>query len=285
MYYHIATMLLHVTGEEKCLNSLGTLAPYQCEVDSTHTALHVDMLCYKFPDRQIPPHDSDYSGFLTRESSDPDKESFIFCIREGQLLFGLQKEKDGHYNAYIHSQTTISCKTVLQYVLLLEGCWKSFLGVHAVTLEDQGRAIMFSAPSGTGKTTHTELWRKEFGTRILNGDFAILHCTEEGPVFHGTPFCGSSPYAEQGLWPVTDIVFLRQSPRNRIQPIGRITAAANALENCFVPSWDTARTKQCMDLIGMFLKHTRIWLLECNMDPEVAHVVRETLLRASRPQP
>lgn len=280
MYYRIASMLLHVTGDDKCLNALNTLSRYQCAEAVEQPDLHVDIMRFKFAERQIPSHDPDYSGFLTRESADPDKSCFIFCFREGALLFGLQQEKDGRYNAYIHSQTSISSKTALQYVLLLEGCWKNFLGVHAVTLENNGHAIMFSAPSGTGKTTHTELWRKEFGTRIINGDFAFLQCGAGGAVFHGTPFCGSSPYAEQGQWPVTDIVFLRQAPQNRIRPISRIAAAANAIENAFVPSWDTERTGQCMGLISHFLKHTRIWLMECNMDPEAAHVAREAIERA-----
>ena len=285
MYYQIASMLLQVTGDEKCLNALSTLVPYQCAEVSQEPNLRVDMLRFRFLDRQIPPHAPDDSGFLTHVSTDPDKSAFIFCFREGSLLFGLQQEKDGHYNAYIHAQTTVSCKTVLQYVLLLEGCQNDFLGIHAVTLENNGRAIMFSAPSGTGKTTHTELWHQEFGSRILNGDFAFVQCSASGAVFHGTPFCGSSPYAEQGQWPITDIVFLRQAPLNHIRPISRISAAANAIENCFVPSWDTERTNQCMGLIGQFLKHTRIWLMECNMDPEAAHIARNAIEKAPICQP
>lgn len=153
----------------------------------------------------------------------------------------MQQEADGSYHVYIHAMKSIACRTALLYILLLEGCRHGYLGVHAVTLQEGGGGIMFSAPSGTGKTTHTELWRKEFGTRILNGDFAMLRCDEGGVTFDGTPFCGSSPYAERGEWPVTDIVFLRQAPENRICRLSKLQAITHMMENGFLPRWDKER--------------------------------------------
>lgn len=237
----------------------------------------VTLFNYKLPKKHIPEYEDNYSGFLTHKSIDSSKDDFIFCFREGKLLFGIQREQNSSYSAYIHSQYAISCKTAVQYAILLECSKNGLLGMHAVTVEYGGRVILFSAPSGIGKTTHTELWRKRLGARILNGDFAFLECLTDQVRFHGTPFSGSSPYAEKGVWNVDDIVFLKQAPENRIMRISKAAAVINAMENCFIPTWDEARTKMCLDLIGRMLKTTRVWQLECNMDPEAAYVARDAI--------
>lgn len=274
MAYQIAGIVFEAPMDITIKDYLSELYEY---ANSSNPSINIDLHRFALPKDRIPQHEQNYSGFLTRKGREAGKPAFIFCFREGKLLYGMQPETNGAYNAYIHSQPFISAKTAVQYALLLEGCTRNMLGMHTVTVEYNGRVIQFSAPSGTGKTTHTELWRKELGAKILNGDFAFLECLPEQTRFHGTPFSESSIYAERGEWKVDDIVFLKQSRVNSIKRITKIAAATNAMENCFIPTWDEARTKLCLDLIGRMLKTTRVWQLECNMSPEAAHVAHDAI--------
>lgn len=119
MLYRIASQLINVHCEERLQHHFAPLHAYMVEEEAQHEAVQIDLIRYVFPDRMIPRHTDDYSGFLTRKSSDPEKDDFIFCFREGRLLYGMQKEPDGTYHVYIHSQASISCRTAIQYALLL----------------------------------------------------------------------------------------------------------------------------------------------------------------------
>lgn len=277
MFYQIASQYLHIDCPPDLSFCLQSLFPYETLDYKKNAVIQIEIIRFHFPNRLIPDHSNNYSGFLTHTSKDPDKESFVFCFRDGSLLYGMQKEKNGVYHVYIHSHSVISCKSAIQYILLLECCYINYLGFHAVTVEHKGCGILFSAPSGTGKTTHTELWRKEFGSRILNGDFALIKCDSQSVTFNGTPFCGSSVYAERGQWPITDIIFLKQAPHNCIKRISMIEAITNTIENCFIPKWDIERTQLCMHLIDLLLKNVRVWKLECTMDPASAHIARDVI--------
>lgn len=219
-----------------------------------------------------------FNGFINKQSFIiNNKDPFLFCYREGNLLFGLQHELTGEYNAYICSSPAIAEKTALQYATLLESIKDNIFGFHSVTMEQDGRVILLSAPSGTGKTTHSELWRKHFGARVINGDYAFLEAKEDETVFHGTPFSGSSPYHEEGEWRVDDIVFIKQAPYNRATRLSGRAAYINFIENAFIPRWDKEKTTAVLALIERTLKNVRVWQLECTPDREAAEVLYEAI--------
>lgn len=121
---------------------------------------------------------------------------------------------------------------VLNYQIRLDFDW--FFGVcglhkallqlgcpilHASCIEFGGKAIAFTAPSETGKSTQADLWRSHAGARVLNGDRVLLGKREGKWQAYGYPCCGSSLICENFRLPLAAVAVLSQGQQNRILPL------------------------------------------------------------------
>lgn len=90
---------------------------------------------------------------------------------------------------------------------------------HGAAIEYGGKAYLFTAPSGTGKTTHIALWRKYLGEKvnIINGDKPILRLTDNGFTVYGTPYAGKERWQRNVSAPLGGICMLSQGRENRIE--------------------------------------------------------------------
>lgn len=90
---------------------------------------------------------------------------------------------------------------------------------HGAAIEYSGKAYLFTAPSGTGKTTHISLWRRFLGEKvdIINGDKPILHLNKNGITVYGTPYAGKEGWQRNVSAPLTGICVLSQGKDNRIE--------------------------------------------------------------------
>lgn len=113
------------------------------------------------------------------------------------------------------------------------------IGLHGVTLICGQEIIVLSAPSGTGKTTLGKLLEQYCDAVVINGDFALLHPTEEGVIFEPTPFCGTSGRSLKFCSRINRIVFLSQAKENTWHELSGREAVCNVLNNAFVPTWDS----------------------------------------------
>ena len=93
---------------------------------------------------------------------------------------------------------------------------------HGAAIEYGGKAYLFTAPSGTGKTTHISLWRKYLGrdVKIINGDKPILRKTEDGITVWGTPFAGKEGWQRNVSASLAGICFLAQGKDNTVTKCG-----------------------------------------------------------------
>ena len=82
---------------------------------------------------------------------------------------------------------------------------KSFI-LHSSFIAVNGKAILFTAPSGTGKSTQAALWVKHKGAELINGDRCAVAVTDEGVFACGVPFCGSSGVSKNRIYPLAAIV-------------------------------------------------------------------------------
>ena len=92
------------------------------------------------------------------------------------------------------------------------------LKVHASVTEVDGRALLFLGTSGTGKSTHSRLWRQFVpGAHLLNDDEPIVRLMEDGSVrVFGCPWSGSTPCYRNASAEVVAFVHLYQSPENKL---------------------------------------------------------------------
>lgn len=93
--------------------------------------------------------------------------------------------------------------------------------MHGSALCIDGEAVIFTAPSGTGKSTHSRLWREVFDDRVwmINDDKPLLNVTETGITVYGTPWDGKHRLSRNACAPLKAIVSLERGEENHIGPI------------------------------------------------------------------
>lgn len=141
--------------------------------------------------------------------------------------------------------------------------------LHASYIEWQGRAILFTAPSGTGKSTQADLWEKYRGARLVNGDRAVLRRDEASPtgfVACGLPFSGSSKVCRNVTLPVAAIVYLGQAPCTTLQPLRGAQAFRALWEGCSLAAWHREDLALASGLISEAAGRVPVCRLDCTPD-------------------
>lgn len=135
--------------------------------------------------------------------------------------------------------------------------------LHASFILTEQGAILFSAPSGTGKSTQAELWRRYRHAEIINGDKAILRLTKKGAAACGLPFCGSSGICRNATAPLRAVVVLAQGAENRISRMGGKAAVKALLSQMYVRRGERESVAQAMTLASEIAVRVPVYHLSC----------------------
>ena len=149
---------------------------------------------------------------------------------------------------------------------------------HSSYIEYDGKAILFTAPSGTGKSTQAELWRSLRGARIINGDRSAIRFEDGVLCAMGIPFAGSSTYCENRTLPLAAIVYLAQAPETTIRKVRGAEAFRRIWEGCTVNTWDRTDVDLASETVMKIASSVPIYYLACTPD-ESAVIALEQFLR------
>ena len=150
--------------------------------------------------------------------------------------------------------------------------------LHASTVVVDGKAYLFSADSGTGKSTHTGLWLKLFGDRayILNDDKPALRLIDGVWYAFGTPWSGKHDISVNTGVPIGGICMLERGENNQIKPFSGKEAIFQVFVQTNRPKPAADRIK-LLELLDDLITRIPIWKLKCNMDPDAARVSYEAM--------
>ncbi len=145
--------------------------------------------------------------------------------------------------------------------------------IHGSCVAVDGEGYLFTATSGTGKSTHTRLWREAFGDRakMVNDDKPLVTITENGAVIHGTPWNGKHHLGENISVPLKAICILKRGTENRIEEIDKSLAYPVLLGQAYRPR-DAEKLATLLSLLDKLGDEVDLYELHCNMDPKVAEV-------------
>lgn len=145
---------------------------------------------------------------------------------------------------------------------------------HGAILECDGRAYAITAHSGVGKTTHTRLWLSEFGDRvkILNGDKPIFRIIDGIPYACSTPWRGKEGYGYNNMLPLGGIAFLARGAVNRSRKANADDVSMRLMNQIYISKSNPLSIARSMRIADEILSSVPLYELECNMDPEAAHV-------------
>lgn len=151
--------------------------------------------------------------------------------------------------------------------------------LHASFIAWHGRAILFTAPSGTGKSTQAELWRSLRGAQVINGDRVAVMCTKEGILASGVPCSGSSGISRNETLPLGAVVYLSQDEQTWIKRLTGRHAFARIWEGCCVNVWNREDMALCSDSVIHVAKTVPVWHLACRPDETAVETLEAALRR------
>ncbi|MGI6264311.1 MAG: hypothetical protein ACOYJY_02465 [Acutalibacteraceae bacterium] len=151
---------------------------------------------------------------------------------------------------------------------------------HGSAVAVDGIGYLFTAKSGTGKSTHTRLWRERFGERavMINDDKPLLKITPEKTWVCGTPWDGKHRLSRNLTVPLKALVILERDRTNHIAPVDGAAALPFLLQQCYRPE-NPAGMAQVLGLLDQLTRTVALYKLGCNMDPQAAAVAYDGMQR------
>jgi len=151
------------------------------------------------------------------------------------------------------------------------------LMLHASAVVADGRAYLFTADSGTGKSTHTKLWLKRFpGAYILNDDKPALRLEDGCWYAYGTPWSGKHDISANVRVPLGGVAVVVRDGENSIAPYRDKQIISDIYKQVNHPG-DMHSRIRVLELLDQLLKLTPTWKLHCNMELEAAEIAHAAM--------
>ena len=139
-------------------------------------------------------------------------------------------------------------------------------------------AVLFSAPSGTGKSTQAELWRKYRGTLTVNGDRGLLRRDPAGRwLADGWPVCGSSDICHRMAAPIRAIVLLSQEKRNAATRLVPMRAFIGLYSQVTINRWNREENEKAMNLLESLIGSVPVYHLGCDISEDAVRCLENVL--------
>ena len=149
--------------------------------------------------------------------------------------------------------------------------------IHASAIVYKGEAVTFTAPSGTGKSTHTGLWKKYYpDTVVINDDIPAIRMIDGNFIAYGTPWSGKTDINENMSAPLKAMVFLERSDENTITEISSAEAFVRMIKELPLPPFKN-QSDLMMDMLSKLFSAVPKYLLKCDMSKQAVDVVKNKL--------
>lgn len=149
--------------------------------------------------------------------------------------------------------------------------------LHSSFISMNGKAVLFSAKSGVGKSTQAALWGKHRQAEVINGDKAGI-LVENGVYACGVPFCGTSGICQNRVLPLGAIVLLGQATENKIRRLKGLEALQNILQNVYLDLLAPNEQTMIFDLLIKLLETVPVYSFECTPDEKAVEILENALL-------
>lgn len=151
------------------------------------------------------------------------------------------------------------------------------INLHSSFVRWQGGAILFTAPSGTGKSTQAKLWEQYADAEQINGDRAVIRCVDGVWTAFGFPFAGSSGIFRNESVPIRAVVVLRQATENTIERLHPGEAFRLLYSETAIQRWHEKRHAAMIDQLILFSRKIPAYILRCTPDERAVRLLINTL--------
>ena len=208
-------------------------------------------------------------------------------------LFTMEKGSELHIYAKANGsevvRTNYDSFERIDASLLRFGLWISFglctahlgaIAIHSSVIVKDGGAVLCLGESGTGKSTHTRLWRENIeGAKLLNDDSPIIRIVDGVATAFGSPWSGKTPCYRNLHYPIKGFLRLSQAPHNRIKRLSVLNAIGALLPSCPPAfAYDEQLQDAVCETLSQMIGSVGVYHLECLPDAAAAQLSHDTIL-------
>lgn len=214
--------------------------------------------------------------------SDGKRETRLFRENISEPFFATHEEisenkiniqiKEGYNSVFERSIEIINLLGIEKYFSNM-----NMFILHSSYIICEDQAILFTAPSGTGKSTHTDLWSKYYGTSIINGDRSIVYLKDNKWYVGGFPLCGSSNHCENKSAPLRSIVYLAQGKQNSLKKLTGFEAIKYIFSEITTNFWNENCIDNTIDLLKKCTDDIDIYHFKCTKYKDAAYTIHDEL--------
>lgn len=148
---------------------------------------------------------------------------------------------------------------------------------HGAVISYNGKGYLFTAPSGTGKTTHISLWQQYIeNVDIVNGDKPILHIENKEAEAFATPYSGKEGYQNHSSIMLGGICLIKRGAENKIERVSAGTILTEIMNQIFLP-YEADAVVKTLELLDSLLTSVPVYVLECNISEDAVKTSFEAL--------
>lgn len=287
--YLIAGCRIRTAGSDSDLVALGLKAfrPFEVAYDpAASTAAIIEMNLSPHIDaervRELTRFDLEGWGGAECIFGRTDKDYVLHIVGPdgGELLFVYNRESNrAQCNVSRDVPDMSAVRFGLWFMTALATVGHDVTPVHSSAIVCNGRAVLFLGESGTGKSTHTRLWRENIaGAVLLNDDSPFIGFVDGRATAFGAPWSGKTPCYKQEQYPIAAIVRLSQAPHNAIRPL-RSVHAIGALLPSLTPAfgYDDELQDRMLATLSKIISQVPVYHLECLPDAAAARLSYDTV--------
>ena len=154
----------------------------------------------------------------------------------------------------------------------------NLFAIHSVSVEYDHKALLFSAGSGIGKSTHAALWNRLYGVRQINGDLNLLGKGDDGKIYaYGMPWCGTSGIYDAKDYELKGIVLLRQDPKNFVSHLQPEAKALAIMNRIISPMWNSEMSLSVIRFAQEVSADYPVWNYSCNTSDDAAAFIKSQI--------
>ena len=278
--YQIAGHRIRFEGSEVWINAVTALdgfKPFEVETGGEPAAYFV-LTDEPAPQLTESQYESGVDGFTDVFGRYQDGYLFIMTSPEGETL-SLWKEQDGHIVRFNGVLTPRMVRFALWIAFGLATLPLQTIPIHTSVIQYKGRTVLFLGESGTGKSTHTRLWREIIeGAVLLNDDSPMLRIIDGKPWMFGSPWSGKTPCYKSESYPLAACVRLSQAPHNKIRRLSIPQGYAAIHPSCPPDfAYDDTLYDYISETLSDMLGQVPMFHLECLPNAEAAQLSCQTV--------
>ena len=195
----------------------------------------------------------------------------------GYLATTVCDEKLSTLECQLHFRAEESARTLGTLLRLIPMCGilqqKEALFFHASQIEMDKKGVLFTASSGTGKTTQAKLWRSYRGAKIICNDRTVIRAGKT----YGYPVDGSEPVISGTVLPLGAIVLLGQDKENRVRRLSPKEALIKLFPQLIIETWNEQSRILAVEQLITYVSKYPVYLLECTPDERAVVCLEQQL--------